>query len=104
MIRQIATTLTRSFKGTDTCCTVPSSSSSSGCMKVFQACKVTKTEEYECLLTKTTTTKHERAVKIGKGKKRPKEHVLAHHTGLDLISFEGTLSNPGVALRSRYID
>ena len=30
---------------------------------------------------------YERAVKIGKEKKRLKEHVLVHHTGLDLTSF-----------------
>ena len=34
-------------------------------------------------------------MKIGKDKKRLKEHVLAHHTGLDLSSLEGTPSNPG---------
>ena len=44
---------------------------------------------------KTSSAKHERTVKIGKDKKRLKEHVLAHHTGLDLSSLEGTPSNPG---------
>ena len=39
--------------------------------------------------------KHENCVDR-KDKKRLKEHVFAHHTGLDFTSFEGTLSNPGV--------
>ena len=49
------------------------------------------------IFTKTSSAKHERAVRIGKDKKRLKEYVFAHHTGLGLTSFEGTLSNPGVA-------
>ena len=47
------------------------------------------------LLTKTSSAKHERTVKIGKDKKKLKklkEHVLVHHIGLDLTSFEGAPS------------
>ena len=40
--------------------------------------------------------KHENYV-VRMDKKRLKEHVLAHHTGLDLTSFEGVPFNPGVA-------
>ena len=78
---------------------VPVSSSSSSKFWMYERCfrlvKSARTEEYECLLTRTSLTKHERTVKIGKDKKRLKEHVLAHHTGLDLSSLEGTPSNPG---------
>ena len=63
--------------------------------RCFRLIKSARTEEYECLLTRTSSAKHERTVKIGKDKKRLKEHVLAHHTGLDLSSLEGTPSNPG---------
>ena len=76
---------------------VPSSSSSMFWMyeRCFRLVKSARTEEYECLLTRTSSTKHERTVKIGKDKKRLKEHVLTHHIGLDLSSLEGMLSNPG---------
>ena len=62
----------------------------------FRLVKSAKTEECEHLFTKTSSAKHERAVNIGKNKKRLKEHVFAHHTGFDLTSFEGVPSNPGV--------
>ena len=65
--------------------------------RCFKLVKSARTEEYECLLTRTSSAKHERTVKIGKYKKRLKEHVLAHHTGLDLSSLKGTLSNSGAA-------
>ena len=68
--------------------------------KMVKACQVSKnSEENECLLTKTPSVKHERTVRIGKDKKRLKEHVLTHHTGLDLSSLEGKPSNPGVVLK-----
>ena len=65
---------------------VSSSSSSKLWMyeKCFRLVESAKTEEYEC----ASSAKHERAVKIRKDKKRLKEHVLAHYTGLDLTSFE----------------
>ena len=77
---------------------VPSSSSSKFWMyeRCFRLVKSARTEEYECLLIRTSSAKHERTVKIGKDKKRLKEHVLAHHTGLDLSSLGGTPSNPRV--------
>ena len=81
---------------------VPSSSSPKFWMyeRCFRLIKSARTEEYECLLTRTSSAKHERTVKIGNDKKRLKEHVLAHHIGLDLSSLEGTPSNPGVAKKS----
>ena len=65
---------------------MPSSSSSKFWMyeRCFRLVKSARTEEYEYLLTRTSSAKHERTVKIGKDKKRLKEYVLAHHTGLGL--------------------
>ena len=65
--------------------------------RCFRLVESVKIDNYECLLTKTSPTKHERAVKIEKGQEETERHVLAHHTGLDLTSFEGTPFNPGVA-------
>ena len=77
---------------------VPSSSSSKLWMheRCFRLVKSAKSDECECILIKTSSPKYERAMKIGKDKKRLKERVLAHHTGLNLISFGGVPSNPGV--------
>ena len=59
--------------------------------------KLAGTEVYECFLTKASLIIREKTVGMGKGKKkRLQGHVLAHHTGLDTTSFEGTPSNPGV--------
>ena len=48
-----------------------SSSSSSSKFWMYERCfkffKSAKTDEHKCLLTKTSSTKHERAVRIGKG-------------------------------------
>ena len=54
-------------------------------------------------MIRTSSTKYERIVKIGKYKKRLKEHVLAYHTGLDLSSLEGMLSNSGVVKKDNVL-
>ena len=79
------------------------SSSSSGCMKSASGCWVSKNRRMWVLLTKTSSTKHEWAVKERKGQEETEGSCACSLYRLDLTSFEWTPSNPGVAKKSRCI-
>ena len=64
---------------------------------MLQVVKATEKEEYVCLLTKTSSCKHKTIVKTGNDKSRLKKHVLTHHKGLNLISYESKSSNSRTA-------
>ena len=77
----------------------PVSSSSSSKFWMYERCfrlvKSARTEECECLLIRASSTRHERTVKIGKGKKRLNGACACPSHRLDLSSLEGTPSNSG---------
>ena len=77
--------------------TVPFSSSSKFWMyeRCFRLIQSAKRDEYECILVKTSTMKHEKILRIGKDKGRLKEHILECHKGINLQQFEGVPWNPG---------
>ena len=75
----------------------PSSSSSKFWMYERCFAKTNKANEYECLLARTSSYDHETIVKIGNDKSRLKKHVLTHHKGLNLISYESKSSNSRTA-------